>query len=174
MLNTHHYYPAVFEGLSSLSSVLFPRVFNSTTKMFVFTGGYCPAEKAIQKMNEEVFAKLEKLFRTCHAMAKHNRPFSDFVWQYQLDKAKRLDVGATYINDKSARSFTQVIAETEHANMKRVIERNKFASILSDGATDCSVTESERVYVRVRCCVMLCRFNSWAAWPQKRQMLQAF
>ena len=106
--------------------------------------GTRPAEKAIQKMNEEVFAKLEKLFRTCHAMAKHNRPFNDFVWQCQLDKAK-----ATYINDKSARSFTQVRAETERANMKRVIERNKFASILSDGATDCSVTENEIVYVRV-------------------------
>ena len=80
-------------------------------------------------------------------MAKHNRPFSDFVWQCQLDKEKGLDVSATYI--KSARFFTQAIAETEHANMKRVIERNKFASILSDGATDCSVTENEIVYVRV-------------------------
>ena len=111
--------------------------------------GTRPAEKALQKMNEEVFAKLEKLFRTCHAMAKHNRPFSDFVWQCQLDKAKGLDVGATYINDKSARSSTQAIAETERANIKRAIERNKFASILSDGATDCSVTENEIVYVRI-------------------------
>ena len=33
--------------------------------------------------------------------------------------------------------------------MKRAIERNKFASILSDGATDCSVTENEIVYVTV-------------------------
>ena len=84
--------------------------------------GTPPAEKAIQKMNEEVFAKLEKLFRMCHAMAKHNRPFSNFVWQCQLNKAKGLDVAVTYINDKSARSFTQVIAETERANMKREIE----------------------------------------------------
>ena len=80
------------------------------------------AQKAIQRMNEEVLAKLEKNFRTCHAMAKHNRPFNDFVRQHQLDKVKSLDVGTTYINDKSARSFTEAIAEIEHANMKRTCD----------------------------------------------------
>lgn len=81
------------------------------------------------------------------------QPFS--VWQCQLDKVKGLDVGATYINYKSARSFTQAIAQTERANMKRVIERNKFPSILSDGATDCSVTENEIICQSLRawCCV---------------------
>lgn len=54
-------------------------------------------------MNDEVFAKLEKMFRTCHAMAKHNRPFKDFVWQCQLDKAKGLKIGTTY--NKSALSY---------------------------------------------------------------------
>lgn len=100
-------------------------------------------------MNAEVFAKLEKMFRTCHAMAKHNRPFSDFVWQCQLDKAKGLNIGATYINDKSARLFTQAIADTERERVKTEVEGSKFASILSDGATDSSVTENEIVYVRV-------------------------
>lgn len=82
-------------------------------------------------MNEEVFSKLEKMSRTCHALAKHNRPFSDFVWQSQLHKAKGLNIGTMYRNDKSGRLFTQAIADTEC----------KFCSILS-GATDSSVTEN--------------------------------
>ena len=62
-------------------------------------------------MNDEVFAKLEKMFRTCHAIAKHNRPFKDFVWQCKLDKGKGLKLGITYNNDKSARMFAQAIAD---------------------------------------------------------------
>ena len=111
--------------------------------------GTRPAEKALQKMNEEVFAKLEKLSGTCHALAKHNRPFKDFVWQCQLDKAKGLNIGTTYHNDKSARLLTQAIADTERNKVKTEIEGSKFVSILSDGATDSSVTENEIVYVRV-------------------------
>ena len=62
-------------------------------------------------MNDEVFAKLEKMFRTCHAIAKHNRPFKDFVWQCKLDKGKGLKIGTTYNNDKSARMFAQEMAD---------------------------------------------------------------
>jgi len=94
-------------------------------------------------MNEEVFAKLEKMFRTSHALAKHNRPFKDFVWQRQLDKAKGLNIGTTYHNDKSARLFTQAIADTERDKVKTETEGSKFVSILSDGATDSSVTEDD-------------------------------
>ena len=100
-------------------------------------------------MNDEVFAKLEKMFRTCHAMAKHKRPFKDFVWQCKLDKGKGLKIGTTYNNDKSARMFNQAIADTERAKVKTEIEDSKFSSLLGDGTTDSSMTENEIVYLRV-------------------------
>lgn len=62
---------------------------------------------------------------------------------------KGLKIGTTYNNDKSAKMFTQAIADTERAMVKTEIEESKFSSLLSDGATDLSVTENEIVYVRV-------------------------
>ena len=37
------------------------------------------ANKILKKLNSENFEKLNKMFRTCHAMVKNNRPLSDFV-----------------------------------------------------------------------------------------------
>lgn len=45
--------------------------------------------------------------------------------------------------------LTQAIADRERAMVKTEIEERKFSSLLSDGATDLSVTENEIVYVRV-------------------------
>ena len=50
------------------------------------------------------------MFRTCHANAQ---PFTDFVWQFQLDEMKGLDIGKTYINEKAAKTFCHYMAEVE-------------------------------------------------------------
>ena len=44
------------------------------------------AEQSIQKMNRAAFDKLDKLFRNAHAIAKNNRPFSDYVWMATLEE----------------------------------------------------------------------------------------
>ena len=58
------------------------------------------AEQSIQKMNRAVFDKLDKLFRNAHAIAKNNRPFSDYVWMATLDERKGLFLWETYRNEK--------------------------------------------------------------------------
>ena len=62
---------------------------------------------------------------------------------------KGLKIGTTYNNDRSAKMFTQAIADTERAMVKTEIEDSKFSSLLRDGGTDLSVTENKIVYVRV-------------------------
>ena len=52
------------------------------------TPGKSIAEKSIQQLNNSAFDKLEKLFRTAHALARKNRPFSDFGWLCTLDEKK--------------------------------------------------------------------------------------
>ncbi len=37
------------------------------------------------------------LFRNSHAIAKHNMPLTDYNWMADLDKAKGLDIGRTYL-----------------------------------------------------------------------------
>ena len=61
-------------------------------------------------LNSQTFNRLCRMFRTCHALGKHARPYTDFVWACDVDKRKGLDVGTSYRNDKQARIFTHHIA----------------------------------------------------------------
>lgn len=71
------------------------------------------ARKIISTLNKENFEKLEKMFRTCHALIKNNRPLSDFTWICDLDEVKGYDLGRTYRNIKSAKVFIQCIADVK-------------------------------------------------------------
>lgn len=62
-----------------------------------------PVVKFLFTLNSNTMEKLTKLFKTCHALAKHNRPFFDYQWQCQLDEAKGVKIGKTYRNCESAK-----------------------------------------------------------------------
>lgn len=53
------------------------------------------------------------LFRNAHAVAKRNRPLYDYSWLCFVDKAKDLDIGETYLNDKVALDLIFSIADGE-------------------------------------------------------------
>jgi len=61
---------------------------------------------------------------------------------------KGLDVGETYLNTNSAKSFVHFIAEEERGRMTKEYANAKFLAVLSDGSTDSAVVEEEIVYVR--------------------------
>lgn len=44
------------------------------------SAGTSTAAKALSKLNEAQTERLSILFRTVHGLAKHGRPFTDFVW----------------------------------------------------------------------------------------------
>jgi hypothetical protein len=100
------------------------------------------------QLNENKLEQLKMLFMSAHALAKHTRPFTDFVWQCALDEVKGLNIGHTYRNDKSAQSFIHAIAQTERQKLKKEVEEAPFIALLSDGATDSAILEEEVVYVR--------------------------
>ncbi len=108
------------------------------------------AEQSIQKMNRAVFDKLDKLFRNAHAIAKNNRPFSDYVWMATLDERKGLFLGETYRNEKACKEFIHSIANMEKDKVTAEMKDVKFITVVSDGSTDVSVSENEIVYLR--CC----------------------
>jgi hypothetical protein len=99
-------------------------------------------------LNSENFEKLNKMFRTCHAMVKNNRPLSDFVWLYQLDEMKGMNVGQTYRNVTSAKMFINAIIEVEFNRVKSVITEGQFMCLIGDGSTDASVKEQEMSFLR--------------------------
>ena len=111
--------------------------------------GETPVEKALCKITDDVKQKMDKMFRTCHALAKHNRPLSDFTWQCELDGVKGVHLGNTYLNRKSATEFTKYVAEDAFQKAANKIADSKFICIMGDGSTDISSTEQEMWFARV-------------------------
>ncbi|XP_060554316.1 zinc finger protein 862-like [Ruditapes philippinarum] len=106
------------------------------------------AGKIVQKLNDENFKKMAILFRTAHALAIHNRPFTDFMWMCELDSVKNVNVGETYRNAAAAKTFINYIAKNEITKVSSRISTSKFLCIIGDGSTDASVKEQEMWFVR--------------------------
>lgn len=90
-------------------------------------------KKCVNQLNSANHSKLVNLFRNAHSLAKHNRPYSDFVWIADLDAKKGIDVGESYRNAKYCKSFVKAIAHIELCNLKQDIENIKFLTMISDG-----------------------------------------
>lgn len=110
--------------------------------------GESSAEKIIFDLNKHQVDRLQHLFKTCHALAKNSRPFSDYIWQCELDVSKGVNLGNTYRNDKAAQTFTHYIAEVQRLQLKEKLKNAPFIAPMMDGSTDKSITEQEIVYVR--------------------------
>ena len=106
------------------------------------------AEKTLTTLNRAQYGKMDKLFRTAHAIAKKGRPFTDFVWMFDLDDMKGLDIGKTYRNHTQAYNFISYIVKVERNNIQQEFSSVGFLSLLSDGSTDSAVIEEEAVYAQ--------------------------
>ena len=83
-----------------------------------------------------------------HAIIKHNRPMSDFIWFNELDEAKGLYNGESYINRCSGTLFMENIAAVEKDNLQKFVSEINFFALTMDGSTDDSITEQEIIYMR--------------------------
>ena len=106
------------------------------------------AVRAVRKMNEANFKRNSYLFRNAHAIAKQIRPFIDYEWQYDLDQAKGLHIGTAYHSRKNAPVFIHYIAKVQRRRLVATCNAVSFVSVITDGTTDSSVTETEMVYMR--------------------------
>ncbi|KAH3834125.1 hypothetical protein DPMN_107444 [Dreissena polymorpha] len=68
------------------------------------------AARYLIKLKKADYEKLAIKFRTGHYIAKRNKSFRDFVDICKLDKAKGLDIGESYVNDKGAAVLVSNIA----------------------------------------------------------------
>ena len=110
--------------------------------------GTSKAHQILNTLNATQFERLGKLYRNVHALCLKARPYTDFVWIAQLDRAKGLDVGHSYINHQRATEFAHFIAEATRVPIIEKLKTVKFVSLMSDGSTDTSAQEAELVYSR--------------------------
>ena len=111
--------------------------------------GTSEAVKCVIQLNKALFAKLSILFKNAHALAKNNRPYTDFEWLCQLDEAKGVDIGTSYRTDKKAAEFIHAMAQDARNKIKEEFQESNFFSVILDGATDTSSQEAEICYVRL-------------------------
>ena len=80
-----------------------------------------PAHQILLTLNKLTVERLKHLFRNCHAIGKKGRPFTDYVWICLLDQLKGVDIGTTYLNDKSAAIFMHHIAEVAREELVEAV-----------------------------------------------------
>ena len=107
------------------------------------------AGKIIMNLNKDIYEKLVRMFRNCHALISNCRPLSDFVWLCQLDTMKGLQMGETYRNVMSAKNFVTAIAHVEFRKIAQIVDEAKFLCVIGDGSTDTSIREQEMWFVRL-------------------------
>ncbi|XP_074213122.1 zinc finger protein 862-like [Camelus bactrianus] len=110
--------------------------------------GRATTELMVRTMSKVTLGRVENLFRSYHVITKTGHPLKDFIWMCTLDDMKGIDIGPVFRTNKSARTFTYFIAEVERRTLREKLEKSKFFSVISDGLTDSSIQEAERVYVQ--------------------------
>lgn len=88
------------------------------------------------------------MFRNCHSIIMNNRPLTDYLWLCELDEIKGIDVGQTYRNIMSAKSFIKAISDDEFKKVKMDLLNTNYLCIIGDGSTDSSVMEQEMWFAR--------------------------
>ena len=106
------------------------------------------AGKSLRKIKSAKAAALPYLVRNAHAVAKQNRPLTDYVWLVKLDKTKGLEVGKTYHNKKACLDFIEAIADTTRDSINDLLRKAPFFSFVMDGSTDIAGDEQESMFVR--------------------------
>lgn len=109
-----------------------------------------PAYKSLLAINQHNRKIISYKFRNVHAVIKHNRPFSDYVWLNQLDAAKGIDVTCTdtYNNRQAATTFIENIGEIQRQKLVQDVSNIKFFSITMDGSTDDGTVEQETLCLK--------------------------
>ena len=104
--------------------------------------------RATQQMSLKKKNSIILKIRNVHAVVKMGRPFKDYAYLWNLDKAKGLDHCTTYNNPSSAMRFLHAIVETVRVKTRDIIDSCRFVSLTCDGSMDCCGKEQELVYLR--------------------------
>lgn len=107
------------------------------------------AVRTLRSLKQADRDKTNILVRNAHAVIKTNRPLRDYNMLCQLDKAKGLELGETYLNEKAALEFVKAIATADRSITRDMLQKANFFCFMMDGSTDLSGDEQETVYVRI-------------------------
>lgn len=76
----------------------------------------------LNKINTE---KLNRMFRSCHALMMNVRPITYFIWMCDLDERKGIELGNTYRTRDSVVEFVKCIAHAVSESLLKC-QQGKF------------------------------------------------
>ncbi|CAB4004512.1 zinc finger 862-like [Paramuricea clavata] len=91
--------------------------------------------------------QIKKKFELAYFVAKKELPFTMYEDLVTLEKHHGVDIGNAYVNRIECADFIDYHGEYLSKTLTNDLKEAKFYSVLTDGTTDCSVTEKELVYV---------------------------
>ena len=101
-------------------------------------------------MDSAVRERVKKKFELSFVLAKEHIPFTKYPALHELEEKHGVDLGTTYKNRDSAKTFTHYIAESQRKQDQDDLKSCPFYSVLMDGSTDKGRVEDE-LFVILSC-----------------------
>ena len=108
--------------------------------------------KSFLRLNPADKNLLRVKFNTTYYVIKKERPFTDYPDLLKLQAKNGIqNFGSSYGNADARAYFGDYIGKVLREDLKNLISKSNYYSVLSDGSTDSSATEQETIYVLFIC-----------------------
>ena len=113
-----------------------------------------PLAKSFSRLNPADKDSLRAKFNTTYYVLKKERPLTDYPDVLNLQTKNEINkLGASYSTPNACAYFADYIGKVMREDLKKLISKANYFSVLSDGSTDSAVTEQETImfflFVRV-------------------------
>ena len=99
-------------------------------------------------MTKNDYENIKKKFEIAYFTAKQELPLTLFTELVKLEEHHGVDLGLAYRNAFQCGQFIDYISETLSNELKEIVDKVNFISVLWDGATDSAVQEREALLVQ--------------------------
>ena len=106
---------------------------------------YAPIVQALTRLPESEKARLKRKFDIAYLVATESMSFLKCPVICELEKKHGLDIGVSYTNERSGRTFVHYIAEARRKELAEKVVGAKFYSLLIDRSTDKGNIDNEAV-----------------------------
>ena len=105
--------------------------------------------KSFLRLNPADKNSVQGKFNTTYYVIKKKRPFTDYPDLLKLQAKNGIEnFSSSYGNADASAFFGDYIGKVLHEDLKSLISKSNYYSVLSDGSTDSSVTEILQIYVQ--------------------------
>ena len=108
--------------------------------------------KSFLRLNPPDKNLLRVKFNTTYYVIKKEMPFTDYPDLLKLQAKNGIEnFGSSYGNTDASAYFGDYIGKVLHEDLKSLISKSNYYSVLSERSTDSSVTEQENIYILFIC-----------------------